>query len=135
MNTTPTRRLDRRAVAVGAGTTLVVTALPIAAVRLAVGGEVTGAERNLWVVAVLALFAGFAIGGYVTARGRPDAPYLHAAAAAAVAFAVFMVFTVGRRLLTDDGPSAALFITLALLLQITMSVAMVSAYLTSRNSS
>ena len=130
--TTVARRLDRQTVAVGAATTLVVAALPIAAVRLAVGDEVTGAEKNLWVLAVLALFAGFATGGYVAARGRPEAPYLHAAGAAALAFAAFTVFTVGRRLLSDDGPSAALFITLALLLQITLSVAMVSAYLASR---
>lgn len=127
-------RLDRRAVAVGAGTTLVAAALPIAAVRLAAGEEVTGGERNLRVVAVLALFAAFAVGGYLAARIRPDAPYLHAATAAAVAGAVFTVFTVGRRLLGDEGPSAALLVTLALLLQMAMSVAILSAHVASRTS-
>jgi hypothetical protein len=128
------RRLDRRAVAVGAAATLVVAALPIAAVRLAVGDEATGAERNLWVVAVLALFAGFAVGGHLASKRQPRAPYVHAAAGAATAFAVFAVFTLGRRLLSEEGPSPALLITMVLLLQITMSVAMVSAYLTSRRS-
>jgi hypothetical protein len=111
-----------------------VAGIPIVAVRLAVGDEATGAEKNLWVVAVLALFAGFAVGGHLASKRQPRAPYVHAAGAAATAFAAFTVFTLVRRLLSQDGPSAALLITMVLLLQITMSVAMVSAYVTARKS-
>ena len=126
--------LDWRAVTAGAAVTLVITAGPIAGLRLVVGDEAQGVERNLWVVAVIALFAAFAVGGQVAARRRPEAPLLHAATGAAVAFTVFTAYTLARRLLRGDGVSAPLLITLFFLFQINVSVAVLSGHVASRRS-
>lgn len=126
--------LDRRAVAVGAAVTLGVAAVPIAVVRAVVGRDAEGFERNLWVVPVVALFAAFAVGGHTAAKSRPAAPYRHAAASAVLAFAVFLAFTLARRLLGSDGLSFPLMITLAMLFQVTVSVALGGGYVAWRQS-
>ena len=120
--------LDRRAVGAGAVATTVMTAVPIAALRVAVGSEGRGAERNLWVVAVVALFLGFAVGGFGAAKRRPDAPYRHAAASGAVAYAALFAFTLARRLLAGQGVSFPLLATLAVFLQVTVSFALLGGY-------
>ncbi|MDP8992752.1 MAG: hypothetical protein M3N31_06855 [Actinomycetota bacterium] len=120
--------------AVGAAVASAVAILPAVVLRLVVGDEPQGVERNLWVVAVVVLLAGFGYGGHVAARRRPDAPYLHAAAAAAVGFLAFLAFTLGRRLVAGDGVSAALLVTLVVLFQITVSCAVVGAYVAWRRS-
>ncbi len=127
-------RLDWRAVTAGAAVTLVITAGPIAALQLVVGDEAQGVERNLWVVAVIVLFAAFAVGGHVAARRRPEAPLLHAAAAAAVAFTVFTAYTLTRRLLQGEGVSVPLLVTLFFLFQINVSVALLSGHVAFRRS-
>lgn len=124
--------LDRRAVAVGAAVCLLVAGVPIALLRLAVGSEVEGGERNVWVVAVMALFAGFALGGHVAARRGGAAPYRHAAASSALAFAVFVAFTVARRLVAGDGLSVPVVTTLAVMGQISVSLALLGAYVAGR---
>ena len=126
--------IDRRAVGAGAGVTLAIALVPAVALRMVVGDEVEGVERNLWVVAVVVLLAGFAIGGHLAATRRPDAPYVHATASAAVAFAAFVAFTVGRRLVGGDGVSTALVVTLVVLFQVTVSCAVVGAYVAWRRS-
>ena len=108
--------------------------MPIAAVRILVGDDAEGAERNLWVVPVLALFAAFAVGGHRAARTEPRAPYVHAAASATAAFAVFFCFTVARRLVTGQGLTTALLVTLALLFQICACFAVAGGYVAWRRS-
>ena len=120
--------------AAGAAVTLVVAGIPIVAVRILVGSQAEGAERNLWVVPVLALFAAFAVGGHRAARGQPAAPYVHAAASATLAFAAFFCFTVARRLVTGEGLTTALLVTMGLLLQISVCFALGGGYVAWRRS-
>lgn len=122
-------RLDWRTVWSAAGVAVALTLPPTVAVRLLRGDTGDGDESPLWVVAVLALFAGFVTAGHLAGRRRPEAPLLHAAAAGSTAFAVLAAIAVVRRLLAGDGISAPLVITLGLLLQITVSLAVLGAYL------
>ncbi|MDP8975996.1 MAG: hypothetical protein M3N28_06475 [Actinomycetota bacterium] len=126
--------LDRRAVGVGAVATLGIAAVPIAVVRVVVGSQTEGFERNLWVVPVLALFVAFTVGGHTAAKARPAAPYRHAAASALTAFAAFVAFTLARRLLGGEGLSFPLVVTLAMLFQVTVSLALVGGYVAWRRS-
>ena len=89
-------------------------------------------RENLWVVASLGLLLGFALGGRKAALGRPDMPVLHSAAAATLAFAVFASYAIGRRMVSGEGVSLAVTITLLVLLQVTVSVAALSGYLSAR---
>lgn len=129
------RRLDwavvGRAALVAVGVTVPVSL--VARILGGAGGD--GDGSSLWVVAVLALFAGFALAGNFAARRRPEAPLLHAAAAAGAAFAGLAAITVVRRLAVGDGISAPLVLTLGLLFQITVSLAMLGAYLGIRHRS
>ena len=120
--------LDVRAAARAAAITVAVAAVPIAAVRLVVGDEAEGGERNLWVVPVVALFVAFAVGGHLAARAGPSAPYRHAATSAGMAFAVFVVFTLARRLAAGDGLTVPLVVTLAVLGQVSVSFALLGGY-------
>ena len=133
----PGGRLDRgvvgRAALLAVGITVPVALL--ARIFSGDGGNGDSDGSSLWVVAVLALFAGFALAGNFAARRRPDAPLLHAAAAAGVAFAALALTTVLRRVAGGDGISAALILTLGLLLQITVSLAMLGAYVGMRRRS
>ncbi|MDP9389582.1 MAG: hypothetical protein M3Q48_17115, partial [Actinomycetota bacterium] len=67
-------RIDWRAVADGAVVAVAVTLPPAILVRLFKDSDLEGQESNLWVVPVLALLVGFALGGHRAARRRPDAP-------------------------------------------------------------
>jgi hypothetical protein len=124
--------LDRRAIAKGAAAALVLAVMPGVVLRLLVGDELTGAERNAWVLAVLAFLAGFGLAGYLAARSRPEAPYRHAAAAAALAFALFLAFTLARRAISGDGLTVVLVVNLVVLFQIAVSTALVAALVASR---
>lgn len=133
----PVGRLDwgvvGRAALVAVGITVPVAL--VARIFSGDGGEGDGDGSSLWVVAVLALFTGFALAGNFAARRRPDAPLLHAAAAAGAAFTALALATVVRRLAGGEGISAPLVLTLGLLLQITVSLAMLGAYLGMRHRS
>lgn len=125
--------LDRRVVGRAALLAIAVT-VPVAVLAGILGGDdADGQGPSLWPVAVLGLFAGFALAGNQAARRRPDAPLVHAAAAAGLAFGLLTAATVARRLLTGEGVSAPLIITLGLLLQITVSLAMLGAYVGMRH--
>lgn len=124
--------LDRAVIVRAAALAVAVTLPPTLVVRVLRGSD--DEQRSyLWVIAVVALFAGFALAGRQAARRRPDAPLVHAIAAAALAFAVLAAIAVVRRLVTGDGISAALVITLGLLLQITVSVSVLAAYVDLRS--
>jgi hypothetical protein len=126
------RRLDWRTVGTAALLAIAVTVPPTALVRLLKGDDLEGQESSLWVVPVLALFAGFALAGHLAARRRPEAPLVHGAGAAVAAFAVLATTTVVRRMLDGDGLSAPLLITLVLLFQITVSLAVLGGYVATR---
>ncbi|HVE47023.1 MAG TPA: hypothetical protein VNA57_09800 [Acidimicrobiales bacterium] len=129
----PAGRLDwpvvGRAALVAVGITVPVSV----AVRIFRGEGGDGEGSSLWVVAVVALFAGFGLAGNFAARRRPEAPLLHAATAAGAAFATLAVATVLRRLASGEGVTAPLVLTLGLLLQIAVSLAMLGAYLGMRH--
>lgn len=126
------RRIDWRAVADGAVVAVAVTLPPTIVVRLLKDGDLEGQESYLWVVPMVALLVGFALGGHRAARRRPDAPLLHAAAAAASAFAVLAAVVVVRRLVGGDGVGVPLVVTLLLLLQILVSLAVIGGYVAMR---
>jgi len=129
------RDLDRRGIVTAGAVILAVTLPPIWIVRLLKGGDVAGSESNLWVVAPLALLAGFAIGGHRAARRRPDMPLIHATAAGALAFAAVAAYTIVRHLVAGDDVTAAFFVRVALLGQIAVSVSLLGGYLAMRRSS
>jgi predicted permease len=126
------RRLDGRTVATAAGLAIAVTVPPTWLVRLLKGDDLDGQESALWVVPVLALFVGFALAGHLAARRRPDAPLTHSAAAALAAFGLLSGVTVVRRVVRGDGLSGPLLITLLLLFQITVSLAVLGGYVATR---
>ena len=116
----------------GAIVAVAVTLPPAILVRLFKDGDLEGQESNLWVVPVIALLAGFALGGHRAASRRPQAPLLHATAAAVVAFAALAAVAVVRRLAAGDGLTVPLVVTLMLLLQITVSLAVIGGYVAMR---
>lgn len=125
-----TQPITWRAVGAGALLILAVATPPLVLARLARGeGPV---RSNLWVMASLGLLVGFAVGGRKAALLRPDMPAVHSAAAAIIAFAAFASYAVGRRLVTGEGVSLAVTITLLVLLQVTVSAASVTGYLAAR---
>ncbi|HSH61012.1 MAG TPA: hypothetical protein VK988_15510 [Acidimicrobiales bacterium] len=126
--------LDMGAVVKGAAITIAVTAGPITAARLGMGSQFEEALEKAWVVVVLALFWAFAVGGYAAARMRTTAPYRHAAASAGIAFTAFFVFTVVRRLVTGDGLTVPLVVTMAVLGQVSVSFALLGGYVAWRQS-
>lgn len=124
--------LDGRAVLAGAAVAVAVAVPPAALVRVVKGGDLDGQESYLWVLPVVALLVGFALGGHLAARRRPDAPLRHSAAAAAAGFGAIAAFTVVRRLAGGEGLSATVMVNLVLLLQITVSLAVLGGYLATR---
>jgi predicted permease len=127
--------LDWRAVGAGALLTLAVALPPTLLVRVLKGDDLEGRESNLWVVPVLAIFAGFALGGHLAARRRPVRGLQHAAAAAGVAFLGAAAYSIVRHLVTGDGLSAKLLVSLVLLGTITISVGILGGYVAVRRSS
>lgn len=127
-----TRRLDGRTVVTAAALAIAVTVPPTWLVRLWKGDDLDGQESTLWVVPVLALFVAFVLAGHLAARRRPEAPLAHSAAAAVAAFTVLSAVTVVRKLVIGDGLSGPLLITLLLLLQITVSLAVLGGYVATR---
>lgn len=82
-----TRRVLRRAVLV----TLVLAVPPVVVVRILKGGDMPGRESNLWLVAVGAMLAAYAIGGAVASVGSRDLHLTHSAGSATYAFFVMAV--------------------------------------------
>lgn len=82
----PPPLLDRRRLRRAVLVMWAVSIPPVVIVRLVKGGDLTGQESNLWLVAAGILLVAYGIGGYVAARGSRDLPLSHSAAAAAYAF-------------------------------------------------
>lgn len=124
--------LDRGTVVGGAAVALAISLPPTFVARALKGDDAPGQESNLWIVAVVAMLVGFAAAGRWAALRRPDSPLVHSAAAAGLAFAAIVVFTVVRRLVAGEGLTVPLVVTLGLLGQITVSLAVLGGYLAVR---
>ena len=93
--------LDLRAIALGAAVTLVI-AVPPAVIAQVMSDREDAADSN-WVLVLFGLvIVGFLAGGFVAARREHDAPLLHAALAAALAFVLVQGFGVVRHLISDE---------------------------------
>ncbi len=123
--------VDRRVVGRGALCTLAVALPPVWLVSVLWSDDRPGEESKAWLLAPVALLAGFALGGFVAGRRRTDRPLLHAAAAGAAAFAALIAYSVVRRLL-DDGVTGAYVVRLLLLAQVCVSVALLGGWVAAR---
>ena len=110
--------------AVGAGAATMV--LPVVAAVLAVRAAPTDETSNLNLVVILTLFIGFAIGGAVAYRLAGARPLAHSAAAAGLAWLAIAATVVSR------GVTLARVVTLVLLIQVTVGLAVLAAWLSSR---
>jgi putative membrane protein (TIGR04086 family) len=124
--------VDRRVAFEGALWTLAVALPPVWLVAVLKSDDVPGEESNLWLLTPVALLAGFAIGGFVAGRRRPETPLVHAAAAGAVAFGVVVVFGVLRRVVGDDDVTVSYVVRLLLLAQICVSTALLGGWWAAR---
>lgn len=127
--------LDRRSVLEGAAVALVVTLPPVILVRILYGDDMPGEESNAWIVPMLALFAGFILGGHRAAKRQPREAFAHAAAATALAFAIVVAYSVVRRTVTGDDIGLSFFIRMALLGSITVSLGVLGGYVAVRKAS
>lgn len=91
MSSSPPPLLDRRRLRRAVLVTWAVSVPPLVIVRILKGGDLAGRESNLWLVAAAIAIVAYGIGGYVAARGAPDLPLSHSAAAAAYAFGIMAV--------------------------------------------
>ncbi|MBW3537586.1 MAG: hypothetical protein KY395_07445 [Actinobacteria bacterium] len=110
--------------AVGAGAAAMV--FPVVAAVLAVRAAPTDETSNLNLVVILTLFVGFAAGGVVAYRVAGLRPLAHSAVAAGVAWVAIAATVVSR------GVTLARVITLALLVQVTVGLAVLFAWLSHR---
>jgi peptidoglycan/LPS O-acetylase OafA/YrhL len=132
----PARRVggtvDWRVAGRGALVALVVALPPVVLVRLLKGSDLDGRESNLWVVSVLAILLGFGLAGFVAGRQRPRSALLHAAAAAGIAFAGLVVYTLGRHAVSGDPITVAFVVRLLLVGQITISLGILGGFVATR---
>jgi len=124
--------LDKRAVFEGAALALAVTLPPVVLVRILHGDDMQGEESNLWFIAVLAVFAGFTLGGHRAAKRRPREGYSNAAAASALAFVLILVYSVLRRGLSGDDLGLTFAVSMALLGSITVSLGVLGGWIAVR---
>lgn len=118
------RRRLRRAVLV-----ILVLAVPtLIIVRAVKGGDLTGRESNLWLVAAGVVLVAYAIGGFVAARGALDLPLSHSAAAAAYAFAAMAVGSVIAALAGGNHISGGVVTAVILLGALCVCVAVLGGY-------
>lgn len=122
------RRIDWRVAVQGALLALAVALPPAIVVRLLKGGDLAGKESNLWVITVLAIFAGFALGGFTAARRRPRTGLEHAAVAAGLAFGGIAVYSILRHLVTGDALDVRFFVQLVLDGTITVSIGVLGGW-------
>ena len=128
-------RIDWRAVADGAVITVCSTLFPTIAVRLFKDSDLDGQESNLWLVPLLALLVGSAWGGHRAAKRSLDAPLVHASLAAACAATVLAAVRIGRAMISGDGFDGALIVTFVLLVQISVSLAVIGGQIAVRSES
>jgi predicted permease len=125
------RQIDWRAAGFGAAVTLAVLEPPVQIINALKANDRTGAESYWWVVGAVAVLVSFAVGGWFAARRRPSTPFMHGAAAAALAFAVHLVVRTIVKLATGESATFGLANTL-LLGQIAVSLGILGAYVSTR---
>jgi hypothetical protein len=123
-------RLDWRVAAQGALLVLAVALPPAIVVRLLSGSDTSGS--NAWVVAVIGIFAGFAVGGHLAARKRPASGITHATAAASLAYGALTAYTLIRHVVTGQTVDAALFVQLVLAGTIVISIGVLGGWVAVR---
>lgn len=114
--------LDWRTAGTGALLALAILEPPVQIVRALDKGD----DSYWWVVGAVAMLLAFAVGGWWAARRQPARPFLHGAAAAAMAFVVVAV--VGA-LTSDDGLNIASTILVG---QIAVSLGVLGAWVSTR---
>jgi predicted permease len=117
--------LDSRVVGIGALVVLAIAVPPAVVIAALKSGDVVGRESNLWVVAALAILVGFAAGGLVAGRRRPEAPYVHSAAAAVAAEIVLLAYVLVRHAVEHRTTN---WVSLALLFQIGVSLSLLGGH-------
>ena len=90
----PPPLLERNRLVRGAAVSLVLAVPTVLVGRAVKGGDLSGAESNLWLYAVGIVLVAFWIGGFAAASRCLDLPLTHSAVAAAAAF-LTMVFGSG----------------------------------------
>ena len=121
------RHLDWRAAGLGAAVTLGILQPPVQIINALKTNDRPGEESFLWIVAALAFFVAFPIGGFYAARRRPRTPFLHGAVAAAIALVATLVIRTIVDMITGDDSSFSIITTL-LLAQIAISLGVLGAY-------
>jgi predicted permease len=123
------RDLDTRVVAIGALVVLAIAVPPAVIIAALKSEDVVGRESNLWVVAALAILVGFAAGGVVAGRRRPETPYVHSAAAAIVAEILLLAYVLVRHAVEHRTTN---WVSLALLFQIGVSISLLGGHFSLR---
>lgn len=126
--TTPAPLLDRRRLRRAVLVILVLAVPTLVIVRAVKGGDLTGRESNLWLVAVGVVLVAYAVGGFVAARGTPDLPLSHSAAAAGYAFGVMAVGAVVAALAGGNHIRGGVVIAVILLGALCVCVAVLGGY-------
>ena len=124
-------RLDRRTVLTSAGWILAIVLPVVEVVRALRSADDPGEESALWVLAVLAVFVGYPVGGFLAGRRQPATPLIHAMATGAAAFAVTVVIAVVRLLVTG-GLGAGSVVFMLVYLQIAVSLSVLGALVANR---
>ena len=125
---TPPPLLDRRRLRRAVLVIIVVAVPTLIIVRAVKGGDLTGRESNLWLVAVVVVLVAYGLGGFVAARGTRDLPLSHSAAAAAYAFAVMAVGSVIAALAGGNHISGGVVLAVILLGALCVCVAVLGGY-------
>lgn len=125
---TPAPLLDRRRLRQAVLVILVLAVPTLVIVRAVKGGDLTGRESNLWLVAVGVVLAAYAVGGFVAARGTPDLPLSHSAAAAGYAFAVMAVGSAVAALAGGNSIRGGVVVAVVLLGALCVCVAVLGGY-------
>ena len=125
---TPAPLLDRRRLRRAVLVILVPAVPTLVIVRAVKGGDLTGRESNLWLVAVGVVLIAYALGGFAAARGARDLPLSHSAAAAAYAFGVMAVGAVIAALAGRNHISGGVVVAVVLLGALCVCVAVLGGY-------
>ena len=123
------RQLDWRATGAGALLALAILEPPVQIISaLKVDDD---GQSYWWVIGAVAVLIAFAAGGWWAARRRPATPFLHGAAAAALAYVVHLVLRTLVKLLSGDGaglnPASTLLIG-----QIAVSLGVLGGWISTR---
>jgi len=120
--------LDRRRLRQAVLVILMLAVPTLIIVRAVKGGDLTGRESNLWLVAVGIVLVAYGLGGFVAARGTRDLPLSHSAAAAGYAFGVMAVGSVVAALAGGNHIRGGVVVAVVLLGGLCVCVAVLGGY-------